>query len=153
MLLKRTIIFFMAFLLSFSSHAEQITRESVDRIIAEVDAAVNALDAGRLANLLSDDVSITMHISAQGQTQTLKPDKSRYLTMLNDGWNQFSDYRYQRSNVKTQISGNKARVYADVVEKMTINGQTISGESQEEVTIEMINGKALITKVVGYTHM
>jgi hypothetical protein len=73
--------------------------------------------------------------------------------MLKQGWAQYKKYKYSRSNVRIEIRDNKAIVTADVRESMTIQGQNISGESKEEVTIELVDGIPLITEVTGYTTM
>jgi hypothetical protein len=36
---------------------------------------------------------------------------------------------------------------------MTLQGENIMGETNEEATIELINGVPLITKIVGHTRM
>lgn len=133
--------------------AAELTEEKVNKLIAKVDNAAVSLDAIELAKLLSDNVSITMNISMQGKMQVMKPTKQQYLSMLQQGWSMYKNYKYSKSNVKIKIEGNKALVTADVKESMTVQGQSISGESKEEITIELVSGKALITNVVGYTKM
>ncbi|MFW2441144.1 MAG: hypothetical protein ACN4GR_17435 [Arenicellales bacterium] len=63
----------------------------------------------------------------------------------------YEDYQYSKSSLKINIKDGKAFVSADVKESMKVQGQVMSGESKEELIIEMINGKALITNVVAYT--
>jgi len=146
---------FLIFSLSVStiSFAANLTEESVRSAMAKIDNAVVNLNAKEVSKALSDSVTITMNINVQGKTQVMKPSKEQYITMLKQGWSMYTNYKYSRSNVKIKIKGGKAYVTADVKESMTVQGQHVAGESKEEVTYELINGKPLITSVVGYTTM
>jgi len=94
-----------------------------------------------------------MNITMEGQTQVMKPSKQEYITMLKQGWSAYENYTYSKSNVIIKIQEGKAIVTANIKETMTVQGQNLSGESQEIVTIEIVNGNLLITNVVGYTAM
>lgn len=148
-------VLFLIFSLTIltNSHASELTEESVKHVISAVDNAVNTLNADEVAKTLSSNVSITMNIDIQGQKQVLKPSKREYISMLQQGWAQYKNYKYHRSNVRIKIHNNKAFVTADISESMTIQGQNISGTSKEEVTIELVDGEPLITKVTGYVSM
>ena len=146
---------FLAFSLFASaiSFASDLTEESVKSVLSKIDNAVANLNANEVSKVLSDNVIITINITMQGQTQVMRPSKQEYIAMLEEGWAMYENYKYSKSNVKIKIQGRKAFISADVRESMTVQGQNIAGESKEEITIELINGKPLITKVVGYTSM
>ena len=136
-----------------TSYAADITEENVNALMSKIDNAIVSLNVDEVSKTLSDSVTITMNISMQGKTQVLRPSKKEYMAMLQQGWSMYTNYKYNRSNVKINIQGNKALVSADVKESMTVQGQNITGKSKEEITLEVINGKTLITSVVGYTSM
>ena len=146
---------FLAFSLFASaiSFASDLTEESVKSLLSKIDNAVANLNAAEVSKALSDNVIITINITMQGQTQVMRPSKQEYIAMLEEGWSMYENYKYSKSNVKIKIQGSKAFVSADVRESMTVQGQNIAGESKEEITIELINGKPLITNMVGYTSM
>ena len=53
----------------------------------------------------------------------------------------------------TEIKNNKALVSAVVQESMIYQGQNMSGSTKEEVTIELVDGKPLVTKVIRHTRL
>ena len=142
-----------ALLISSLSYAEGLTEKSVSGLISQIDKAIISMNADHVGEALSDNVSITMNISAGGQKSVLRPSKHEYLTLLKEGWSQYRNYKYNRTNLKISLTGNKALITADIFESMTVQGQTISGATKEEVTVELINGNPRITKIVGYTRM
>jgi hypothetical protein len=139
---------------ALSVQAAGLTEQSVEQMMKSIDAAAARKNADVIANLMSPAVSIRMTINAGGQTQTLTPNRQEYLQMLKDGWAMSTDYRYARSGTKISlIDTNKALVKGTIRESMKVQGQTMSGETVEEVTIELVQGKPLITKVVGNSKM
>lgn len=151
-IVKSGFIIFSLFISSIT-YAAGISEKDVKSVMSKVDSAIANLDVKKVASTLSDNVTITMNISMQGKTQVMKPTKSQYISMLQQGWSMYSNYKYNRSNVKINIKGSKAYVSADVSESMTVQGKTISGNSKEEIIVEVVNGKTLITSVTGYTTM
>lgn len=140
-------------LITLSANAATLTENDVKKLIAAADQAAVSLNADALAATLSNNVVIIMNIDMQGQKHVMKPSKQEYIAMLKQGWSTYTDYTYKKSNVVIKMQSGKALVTADVKESMTVQGQTMSGESKEEVVIEMINNTPMITKVVGYTSM
>ena len=144
-------------ILSFTTfsmlNAGEITKSNIKAIIKKIDSAASTLDASKISDTMSDNVLIIMNITMQGKKYTMKPSKKEYLIMLQQSWDTYKNYTYKKSNVIIKIEKNKAIVTSDVSESMTVNDKNISGESKEEITIKLINGKPLITKVIGYTTM
>lgn len=130
-----------------------LTEQSVAQLIDAVDKAANNKSAAPIGDAMTDNVKIVMNVEFQGQTQVISPSKSEYLSLLEQGWAQSSNYKYSKSDVTIKIDGDKAFVSANVNESMTIQGQNISVFSKEKAVIELINGKPFITEIVGYTSM
>ncbi len=140
--------------ISAVSHAGGLTEKAIVDLMEKVDNATSSLNIAPIAEILSDNVAITMSITAQGQTQVLKPTKQEYLSMLQEGWSTYTNYKYVRTNVRIKIeSENRAYVTADVEESMTVEGQNITGRSKEEVTVELVKGKPKITRVTARVRM
>jgi len=142
-----------ALLISSLSYAEGLTEKSVIGLISQIDKAIASMNADQVGDALSDNVSITLNFTAGGQKSVLRPSKHEYMKLLKEGWSQYGNYKYNRTNPKISLTGNKALITADIYESMTVQGQTISGNSKEEITVELINGNPRITKIVGYTRM
>jgi len=140
-------------LLALNAAAGSLTETDVKGLIAKADKAAVTLNASDLASTLSDDVIIIMNINMQGQKHVMKPSKTEYISMVQQGWTTYSNYTYSKSDVVIKMQDDKAFVTSKVSESMTVQGSTMSGESKEEVTIELVNGRPLITRMVGYTSM
>lgn len=149
----KTWMFLLCFATLPNAYASELTEESVNKLIVTMEDAVNTLDAQVVADALSNDVEITMHVTMQGQTQVLNPSKQEYIALLKQGWAQYSDYKHSRSNTVIEIRDDKAFVTADILESMSIQGQTLSGETKEELTIELVNGNPQVTTMTGYSSM
>lgn len=141
-------------LVSFTdAFSQDITEPQIIEFLAKIDAAINEMNVDGVADALSDDVKIEMTIQAGSKNQVMRPSKAEYVGMLRKAWSQYRSYIYNRSGTEIYVEKSKAIVTADIVESMSINGQIISGVSEEEVTIKRINGELRITDMVGITTM
>ncbi len=142
---------------SFAVHsmvnAGELTESSVKAFVEKVDSAMLTEDTSIISDAMSDNILIIMNVNMQGKNQVMKPAKKEFLSMMQQGGDMCKNYKYKRSNMVIKIEGNRAIVTADISESFTLQGKEISAESKEETTIELVNGKPLITKVVGYTTM
>lgn len=134
-----------------AAHAADITESDVRQVIARIDSAIERADAEALGNELSEDAEITLNFVEQGESQVMKLSKREYLQLLKEGWAQFTDYSYHRSDLKIKLQGAKAFISAIVHEEMAVDGQQYSASSHEEATVELIKGKPIVTAVVGHT--
>lgn len=149
----QTLLLLASFGLISVGHAGDLNEAAVNNFLNKLDAAIEKLDVNGVAATMSDAVDIILNIDMQGQKQVMQLTKAQYVDMLRQGWAAYSNYKYSRSNVKVKMNGNSALVTADVSETMTVQGQTMTGNSKEEVTVELQNGQPVITKIVGYTSM
>ena len=154
MLSKSKFWFFLSlFFLSTTAFSAEVTEGTVKKLLSEMDVAITNLDSETLAKTLSDDIQITIHINIQGNEQVMKPSKQDYISMLKQGWAAVENYSYKRSDLVIDIKDGKAVVSANVKETMTVQGQSLSGESKEVATVESVNGKLLFTNIVGHTSL
>ncbi len=142
---------------SFAVHsmvnAGELTESSVKAFTEKVVSAILTKDTSKISDAMSDNVLIIINVNMQGENHVMKPAKKEYLSMLQQGWDMYKNHKYKQSNMVIKIEGNRAIVTADISESMTVQGKEMSAETKEETTIELVNGKPLITKVVGYTTM
>ena len=151
--LERTVTMVML-VFSMTCFAEAIDENTVEDIMAGIEQAIVDKDVNGIARYLSDDVSITVTFSIGDQDQVAKLTKAEYVSALRETWAAYQNYVYEKTNVAIDIvNGSKAVVKSDVSESMTIHNQTISANSREEATVEMINGKPLFTRIVAHTTM
>ncbi len=154
-LVRVSFLVFISFatVISCSSSYDSLTEELVRSVISELDDATENMDANVFSDALSDDVKIVITINFQGQSQVIRPSKQEYIVMLEEGWAEASNYEYTRSNLKIDMQGNKALVTAIIRESMTVRGRNMNTRTFEKVTMKLIDGKPLITKVVGTIDM
>lgn len=156
MLNPRQYLFLFALLFtSFALQAGQLNQAAVSSMLTQLDKSIQAKDANAVANLMSENIQITINVTSQGKTQIISVGKNEYIGMLSQGWTMAEEYSYKRENVNIKIidQGKKAHVTADVIETVTIQGQKHSGKSKEDVLVEMIDGKPMITRITGETSM
>ena len=135
------------------SFAAELTKESVNQLLNTVEQAAKKHNSDAIGEVLADNVMITMNIEIQGQTQVAKVNKGQYLSMLEQGWAQVSNYDYSKSDVEIELDGDKAYITANVNESMTVQGHDVSTSSHEEAVVELVNGKVMVTNIVGYVSM
>lgn len=141
----------LSFIITSAVCAADLTEDDVRQVIARIDNAIDRADAEALGNELSDDAEITLNFVDQGEKQVMQLSKIDYLLLLEQGWAQFSNYSYHRSDMKVSLQGAKAFITAVVHEEMMIEDQHYSGSSREEATVELIDGKPIVTAVVGHS--
>lgn len=131
-----------------------LTQEDVERILHQVDEASMQKDVNLLAEIASEKAVFVYHVSLDGESRSSRATKSEYLSNLRRGWSEYQSYEYVRNNASISIDNpKKATVKTVVTEYITIDGQSIEAVTHETVTIEIVRGKPLITKVVGYVNL
>jgi hypothetical protein len=140
-------------LASAAAFAADLSKAAIHDMLATVDAGIANKNAHGIEKLFSDRATITMHVNAGGQSRTATISKAEYFKTLRQGWGMYDDYQYNRSNLKIDLQGRKAVVSDTIRETITTRGHKLTATTDEEVTVELVNGKPLITKVEGYTRM
>jgi len=145
----------LAFGLLVSSHASaaDLTEAAIHKLIAEADRSIAHQSADGIEKLFSDKARITLHMSAQGQSQTATLSKPEYIASLRQSWGMYDSYEYNRSGLNVTLHGNQAFVTDTITEAIRVQGQSLTAVTKEEVTVELVGGKPMITNVVGYTSM
>ncbi|RLT91036.1 MAG: nuclear transport factor 2 family protein [Ketobacter sp. GenoA1] len=151
--MRKLSLFIVVFFCSSLAFSDTLTEKQVHQLIDRMDSAINAKDAKAVLEEMSDNIEIVINIEAQGQTQTMRPSKAEYKDMLVATWVHYSEYKYDRGNTKISINNDQAVISADITESININGQEMTGQSKEKVTVQIVDDKPKITKVVAFTSM
>lgn len=92
----KSFLFIFTIFFSVFTNAENLTESDVQNLLDRIDTAVINLDADAVANTLSENVNITINITAMGQTQVMNPSKQEYISMLDQGWAMYENYKYSK---------------------------------------------------------
>lgn len=151
--IAKLIVFAVSFSAIITSSASELTQDAVTSLISKIDLSISSLNTKTLTETISRDAEIILNVNIQGKKQVVKPSRDEYIEMIKQGWEMYTDYKYNRSNLAIRIDKNRAFVTSDIDESLTTRGQSISGHSKEEIIIEIVEGSPLITKITGYTGM
>jgi len=148
---KLTILMFLILGLTSASAKDVLTKQMVTNLLSKMDKTTVDLDAKALGDLLSDNVLIKIVLPKQnGKNPIVSPNKKQYISLLKQAWAKNKNYKYQRYNVNIEISNNKAITSFNAKESIQVENKTIDTYLKDQMLIEIINGKALITKVVSF---
>jgi len=147
---------FSLILLFFSvsiANAENFNEAHLHKFIEEIDKTVMQQDITKLAGFLSDDITITTYVSILGNLRTHSSNKTNYLKTVEAAWEKAENYQYSRENIEIELldNGKKARISSTIRESMIYDGIPITSIATEANIVELIDGKAQITKVTGET--
>jgi len=152
-LLKILFITLLLALASSSLSAQELSKSSVEDMIEEMDKAASNADVVSVARYIHPNASITMNVTINGQQQVIKATKKQYVQLLTQGLQSATSYDHEIENLEIIIKNGKAFASMNVTETIEINGQSQTGKSQENLTIELIGGKLTITGIVAFTSL
>lgn len=144
-------VFFMALLLTLPLFASELSKSSVEDFIEDLDKAASNQNIVFIAKHIHPNATITMNITINGKTQAMKASKQQYIQLLTQGLQAATSYEHEVSGLDITIKDNKAFASMHVTETIEMNGQTQTGKSQENLTIELIGGELLVTGIVAFT--
>ncbi len=139
------------------SSAPGLTENRITAVLEKLDRAANERDVeGILMHIAPDAV---LHVSVEGPQQTpqrLVLTRDQYGAILQQGFDVADDYGFLRRTNRIQVApdGQRAEVESRTLENTTTGGRTTQAESVETTTIELRDGRPMITKlnaVVGLT--
>lgn len=135
----------IALLISACSHS--VSEKDVNDFMAKADGAIAAKNADEFAGLMSNSVLVNMSISQNGTVENTSLGKAAYIELLRQSWVVGQDYRFERTNVKISIQGNKATITDDMHESMVVQGKQVSSNSKETTILIREQGKLVISRV------
>jgi len=152
-LLKTLFITVLLALASTTLSAQELSKSSVEDMIEDMDKAASNSDIVTIAKYIHPNASITMNVTINGQQQVMKASKQQYVQLLTQGLQSATSYDHEISNLDITIKNGKAFASMNVTETIEMNGQTQTGKSQENLTIELIGGRLIITGIVAFTSL
>ena len=127
-----------------SAQAADMTEGLVKNYAAAMKSAANNKDINQVAKLVSDDALISM--SRKGKSTSL--DKNAYLKLLQNSWNQTSNYRYDISIDNIVTTGTQAKANVSTTESWVKEGKTVSFVTTSRVTLTVSTGNAVLLRAV-----
>lgn len=134
---------FVSTLLATSAHAD-ITEANVQQFASQLSQAANQKNVNRIAQLVDDDVLISL--SRNGKSTTL--NKSSYLRLLQTNWSNSSNYHYDISINNVVIAGNQAKADIQTVETLIKNGKPERLVTTSRATFGVTNANAMLLRAV-----
>lgn len=129
---------------AISAQAETMTDSLVKNYAAAMKSAANSKNIGQVANLVSNDALISL--SRKGKSTSL--DKDAYLKLLQTGWNQTSNYRYDITIDNIVTTGSQAKANVTTTESWVKDGQNVSFVTTSRVTLTLSTGNAVLLRAV-----
>lgn len=129
--------------ISISAQAA-MTEDLVQNYASAMKSAANSKNINQVASLVSEDALISL--SRKGKSTSL--DKAGYLNLLQTGWNQTSNYRYDITVGNVVTSGSQAKANVTTSESWVKDGQNVSFVTSSRVTLTLSTGNAVLLRAV-----
>ncbi|MBF2718629.1 hypothetical protein IP510_01875 [Psychrobacter sp. NG254] len=139
-----TAIMAVASTVSISAQAADMTEALVQNYAAAMKSSANSQNVNQVSRLVSDDALISL--SRKGKSTSL--DKDAYLKLLQNSWNDTSNYRYDISVDNIVITGSQAKASVTTNESWVKNGQQVSFVTTSRVTLTLSTGNAVLLRAV-----
>ena len=139
-----TAIAAVASTISINAQAATMTEDLVQNYAAAMKASANSQSINQVSRLVSDDALISL--SRKGKSTSL--DKDAYLKLLQNSWNDTSNYRYDISVDNVVITGSQAKANVTTNESWIKNGQQVSFVTTSRVTLTLSTGNAVLLRAV-----
>ncbi|MDN3453933.1 MULTISPECIES: hypothetical protein [unclassified Psychrobacter] len=139
-----TAIVAVASTISISAQAATMTEDLVQNYAAAMKASANSQNVNQVSRLVSDDALISL--SRKGKSTSL--DKDAYLKLLQNSWNDTSNYRYDISVDNVVITGVQAKANVTTNESWVKDGQKVSFVTTSRVTLTLSTGNAVLLRAV-----
>ena len=139
-----TAIIAVASTISISAQAADMTEALVQNYAAAMKSSANSQNVNQVSRLVSDDALISL--SRKGKSTSL--DKDAYLKLLQNSWNDTSNYRYDISVDNIVITGSQAKASVTTNESWVKNGQQVSFVTTSRVTLTLSTGNAVLLRAV-----
>lgn len=139
-----TTLFAVASTVSISSQAATMTEGLVQNYALAMKSAANSQNTSQVARLVSDEALISL--SRKGKSTSL--DKDAYLKLLQNSWNQTSNYRYEINVNNIVITGSQAKANVTTNESWVKDGRNVSFVTTSRVTLTLSTGNAVLLRAV-----
>lgn len=126
-----------------------ITEDDIYEIMDEVEVATLDKDIDGVIKYLAPSVIIRVTTDTPFGPQTVRMTCEQYQNETLKGWAMTShnEYRHENEEIKISDDGQIAVVETDVIERYVVQGQTINTTTHERVTLEIVDGEILVTRI------
>ena len=133
--------------------ADQITKEQIRQVMAAADKAAKDRDVQGIAACLSERFFKYIDIPSDKRPATARIDKAQYLGLIERGWRDIEDYRYERKDVvvHTAADGSTGESFSTVVETFSVDGKPMKSKVREYARYVLEDGRAVILNVENQT--
>ena len=145
--IARLCVFAAAFLCSSPSLAEELVVSDIKAFGAEMDAAAQRCEVDTVLSRVAELAVISGTGVEQGDTRTFRMNKTEYRELLTASCASGRQWSSVRTNEKISIDRDQAIVTADVTETTTLDGRQASSKLRERATVELIDGKLMLTQL------
>lgn len=129
---------------AISAQAATMTEGMVQNYASAMKSAANSKSVSQVASLVSDDALISL--SRKGKSTSL--DKNAYLKLLQESWNNTSNYRYDISVDNVVTTGSQAKANIKTVESWVKDGKNVQYVTTSRVTLNLSNNNAVLLRAV-----
>src|SRR5688572_30383079 len=127
--------------------AEELAVGDIKAFDAKITAASERCDVATVVDRISPLATITGTAFAQGDMRAYRMNKTQYGDLLTRLCAAGRTWRSVISNEKISIEGDQAIMTADVVETVVMNGRQTTSKSRQRLTVELIDGKLMLTQL------
>lgn len=127
-----------------TAQAATMTEGLVQNYASAMKSAANNKSISQVAALVSDDALISL--SRKGKSTSL--DKNAYLKLLQNSWNETSNYNYDISVSNIVTTGSQAKANVKTVESWVKDGKNVSYVTTSRVTLTLSTGNAVLLRAV-----
>lgn len=126
-----------------------ITEGDIWEIMDEVEIATLDKDINGVIKHLAPSVVIRVTTNTPLGPQKVQMTREEYKAETLKGWAMTSnnEYRFENEEIKISDDGQIAVVETDVIERYVLQGQTINTTTHERVTLEVVDGEILVTRI------
>ncbi len=129
---------------AINAQAATMTDSLVQNYADAMKSAANSKNISQVSTLVSDDALISL--SRKGKSTSL--DKDAYLKLLQNSWNQTSNYRYDISIDNIVTTGSQAKANVKTIESWVKDGKNVSFVTTSRVTLTLSTGNAVLLRAV-----
>ena len=138
------------------SSALYIKENDIWNIMDDVEGATLDKDIDGVMKHLSPSVVINVIMYTPLGPQKTQRSREQYKQETLNLWSQMTYYDYRRENdeiKKISDDGQVAVVETDVIESYVVQGKAINTKIHERVTLQVVDGKILVTRIDAFMRM
>lgn len=144
----------LAVLLSLQAQAsDTITRQHIQQVIDETDAAARNRDTAAIGEYLSEGFEKVIEFPYNDWMATVRLTRKEYLDLIDEGWPALEEYEYLREATVIHVmpDGLSGHSYSTITETLSRDGTSMVSKFREHALYAMENGRPVITRISGHT--